>query len=126
MPPRNEQSRPQGPVVTTGSCFYWLHSHTADGIIHVEAPVQRTYTLGGFFDIWGLPLDRSHVGPAIGTVIAYFNGQRYPGDVRTIPLEAHGRIQLDVNGDVAPGSSVFLPTPEGFRRRCARPPGPDR
>ncbi len=43
--PQVEQSA-HGPVVDAGSCFYWLHSHTADGIVHVESPVERTFTVG--------------------------------------------------------------------------------
>jgi hypothetical protein len=107
MPPRTEQSSSEGPFVTGGSCDYWLHAHTADGIIHIESPTQRIYTLGNWFDIWGIPLDSSHVGPATGTVIAYVNGQRYSGDLRAIPLNAHDLIQLDVNKDVAPTPFTF-------------------
>ncbi len=107
MPPRTEQSSSEGPFVTGGSCYYWLHAHTDDGIMHIESPTQRIYTLGNWFDIWGIPLDSSHVGPASGTVIAYVNGQRYSGDVRAIPLNAHDLIQLDVNKDVAPASFTF-------------------
>ena len=45
---------PQGPFVETGSCFYWLHAHANDGIIHVESPnPSLTLTLGQYFDIWG-------------------------------------------------------------------------
>lgn len=33
-----------------------LHTHTADGMIHVESKVVRNYTLGEFLDIWGLDL----------------------------------------------------------------------
>ena len=50
----------------SGTCFYWLHTHAADGIIHIESPVQRTYTLGEFFDEWGQPLGPGQVGPARG------------------------------------------------------------
>jgi hypothetical protein len=107
MPPRTEGQSAEGPVVTAGSCLYWLHAHTDDGLIHIESPVQRTYTLGNWFDIWGIPLDNGHVGPATGTVIAYLNGQRYTGDVRAIPLDAHNLIQLDVGGDVAPAPFTF-------------------
>jgi hypothetical protein len=39
---------PEGPFVIAGSCFRWLHTHTADGIIHIESPVQRTFTLGDY------------------------------------------------------------------------------
>jgi hypothetical protein len=109
MPPRTEQSSSEGQFVVSGSCFYWLHAHTPDGIVHIESPVQRTFTLGNYFDIWGIPLDATHVGPASGTVTAYDNGQRYTGDVRAIPLNAHDLIQLDVNGDVAPAPFTFPP-----------------
>src|SRR4051794_522480 len=33
-PPRNVEQSGEGPFVAGGSCFYWLHSHTRDGIIH--------------------------------------------------------------------------------------------
>lgn len=93
--------------VPGGACIYWLHSHTDDGIVHVEAPAPQTFTLGEYFDIWGAPLDRTHVGPAGGTVIAYVDGRRYTGDVRSIPLQAHTLVQLDVNGNVSPAPFDF-------------------
>ncbi|HTX60649.1 MAG TPA: hypothetical protein VMH02_13345 [Verrucomicrobiae bacterium] len=37
-------------------CLYWLHTHTSDGFIHIESPVQKSFTLGEFFDIWGQDL----------------------------------------------------------------------
>jgi hypothetical protein len=106
-PPRQEEQTDSGPAVVGGSCFYWLHTHTADGIIHIESPVQRTFTLGNFFDIWGQPLSSSQVGPAHGAVTAYLNGQRFTGDPRSIPLTAHAVIQLNVGGDVAPQGFDF-------------------
>ncbi|HEV7679950.1 MAG TPA: hypothetical protein VGQ42_15405 [Candidatus Dormibacteraeota bacterium] len=109
-PPRQTQQQADGtPFVVSGSCFYWLHSHTADGIIHVESPVQRTYTLGNWFDIWGQPLSATQVGPARGTVIAYVDGQRFTGNPRDIPLGDHTLIQLDVGSDVAPQGFTFPP-----------------
>ena len=51
VPGAQVSSTPIGSYVAAGSCFYWLHTHAADGIIHIEAPVQRTYTLGDFFDV---------------------------------------------------------------------------
>jgi hypothetical protein len=107
LPPRQETQVAGLPTVISGSCFYWLHSHTPDGIIHIESPLQRTYTLGNWFDIWGIPLDATHVGPATGTVVAYLNRQVYSGDIRAIPLDAHNLIQLDVNGNVAPAPFTF-------------------
>jgi hypothetical protein len=90
----------EGPFVAGGSCFYWLHTHTQDGVVHIESPEQRTFTLGDFFAIWGQPLSSTQVGNAQGPVIAYVNGQPTSGDPSLIPLEAHELIQLDVGADV--------------------------
>jgi hypothetical protein len=75
----------------TDRCLYWLHTHAADGIIHVEAPTQRESTLGQFFAVWGQSLgettllnktvDSSH------EVRAYVNGQPFEGDPASIKLE---------------------------------------
>jgi hypothetical protein len=87
---------PGGAFVVAGRCFSWLHTHAADGVIHIESPVQRTYTLGEFFDIWHQPLSRTRVGPASGHVTALFNGKVWTGSLRSIPLDAHAQIQLDI------------------------------
>jgi hypothetical protein len=107
IPNPQTQDSTSGPFVVSGSCFYWLHSHATDGIIHIESPDQRAYTLGNWFDIWGQPLSASQVGSDTGTVTAYLNGQRYSGDPRQIPLTAHAVIQLDVGTDVAPKPYTF-------------------
>jgi hypothetical protein len=86
----------QGEFIESGTCFYWLHTHAPDGIIHIESPVQRTYTLGNFFDEWGQPLSSDQVGPVNGHVVAIYNGQVYTGNPRNIPLTAHAQIQLQV------------------------------
>ena len=95
-PPLKGQNTKAGSFVTQGSCFSWLHTHAADGIIHLEGPAQRTYTLGEFFDIWGQPLNATQVGPAHGHVTALFNGKYWDGDPRQIPLLKHAQIQLEV------------------------------
>ena len=81
-------------------CIYWLHTHTPDGIIHVEAPKDRSFTLGDFFAVWGQRLDRTHVGsarPKKGeTMRVWLNGARYSRDPATIPLTAHADIVIEV------------------------------
>jgi hypothetical protein len=96
VPPRQVQNTSSGPFVAGGSCFYWLHTHAADGIIHIESPSKRTYTLGNFFDIWHQPLGPNEVGPVKGKVTAFYNGQVYKDDPRDIPLGSHTQVQLDV------------------------------
>jgi hypothetical protein len=85
-----------GPFIDSGTCFYWLHTHAADGIIHIESPVQRTYTLGEFFDEWGQTLGPDQVGPAKGKVTAIVNGKVFKGNPRDVPLGSHENLQLDV------------------------------
>ena len=94
---------PQGPFIDSGTCFYWLHTHAADGIIHIESPVKRTYTLGEFFDEWGQPLSSSQAGPAHGKVTVIVNGQVFKGNPREVPLGSHENLQLEVGSPlVAP------------------------
>jgi hypothetical protein len=95
-PPLRGENAKVGPFVTSGSCFAWLHTHTADGIIHIESPVKRTFTLGEFFDLWGQKLTTTQVGPAHGKVTALVNGKVVSGDPRAIRLTKHALIQLDV------------------------------
>jgi hypothetical protein len=97
----------QNGFVSSGKCFYWLHTHDATGVIHIESPVQRTYTLGQFFDIWGRKLSSDQVGSAKGQVTAYVNGKRYSGDPRSIKLGSREAIQLDVGKVVPPKPYTF-------------------
>ena len=39
-------------------CTYELHTHTTDGIIHVESAVDRGYAFADFLSVWGEPLLR--------------------------------------------------------------------
>jgi hypothetical protein len=98
--------------VTRGNCFAWLSTRYADGLIHVESPVRRSFTLGQLFDIWGQPLTRNRAGPAHGAVLAIVNGGVWAGDPRRVPLVSHAQIQLEVGSPlVAPQTIEF---PGGF------------
>lgn len=100
---------PAGRFVAGATCFTWLHTHAADGIVHVESPTKRTYTLGELFDIWGQPLDRSRVGPGRGAVTALFNGRVFTGDPRRIPLLAHSQIELEVGRPLVAPDQIGFP-----------------
>jgi hypothetical protein len=92
-----------------GTAFFWLHTHASDGIIHIESPIERTYTLGNFFDIWNQPLGRERVGPSTGHVTAFFNGRHYLGNPRDMPPLAHAQIQLDVGRPLVAPESIQFP-----------------
>jgi hypothetical protein len=97
------QQTSAGPFVDSGSCFYWLHTHAADGIIHIESPEQRTFTLGDFFDEWNQPLSAGQVGPAKGAVTVIVNGKVWTGSPRNVPLGSHENLQVEVGAPlVAP------------------------
>lgn len=105
------QQTAHGPFVGSGSCFYWLHTHAADGIVHIESPVRKTFTLGDFFDVWHQPLGPNQVGPVKGKVTAFFNGKVYKGNPRDIPLGSHYQVQLDVGKPlIAPENVSFTGT----------------
>jgi hypothetical protein len=92
-----------------GQCFYWLHTHTPDGIIHVESPSFRTFTLGEFFAIWGQPLtphDVAGAKPRPGDkIVVFVDGDRYTGNPRTIEFAQH----LDI--DILVGPPYAKPPP---------------
>ena len=39
-----------------GRCLYWLHTHDISGIIHIESPTEREFTVGNFIEIWEMTL----------------------------------------------------------------------
>jgi hypothetical protein len=100
------QQSSQGPVAVGGQCIYWLHTHAPDGVIHVESPSQRIYTLGNFFDEWHQPLSPSGVAGASGEVTAFVNGKAWTGDPRAIPLDPHNVIQLNVGAPAVPFKTI--------------------
>ncbi len=101
VPPYQLQQTADGPFVAGGSKFYWLHTHDESGVIHIESPVQRTFTLGDFFAVWNQPLTANQVGPSKGKITAFLNGKPFTGNPSKLPLGAHSEIQLDV-GTVVP------------------------
>lgn len=96
------QDTPVGPFYGASKCYYWLHTHTSDGIIHIESPTARIYTLGNFFDEWGQPLSSRRVASAQGKVTAFVNGKAWTKNPRAIPLQPHAVIQLDIGSPVVP------------------------
>jgi len=91
----------QGPIASGGTCIYWLHTHTTDGVIHIESPSKKIYSLGDFFDEWHQPLSSKQVGTLSGTVSAFVNGKPWKKNPRDIPLLPHADIQLSI-GEPAP------------------------
>jgi hypothetical protein len=86
-----------------------LHTHDESGVIHVESPDVRTFTLGQFFAVWGLRLSPRCLGGYCATrskaLRVFVDGKRYSGDPRLLQLAEHEEIV------VAYGTRAQLPHP---------------
>ena len=80
------------------TCMSWVHTHKADGIVHVEAPATVNPTLGDFLDIWGrtYPDDQLLVQArdAIAAGEVTVDDKPYTGDATTLVLADKMRIFL--------------------------------
>jgi hypothetical protein len=94
-----------GPFASAGRCYYWLHTHAIDGVIHVESPTQTTYTLGQFFALWGQTLNSTDVAGQTGPQTIFVDGKPFTGNPADIPLNSREAIQIDV-GQVVPFQNV--------------------
>lgn len=81
-------------------CIYWLHTHTPDGIIHIEAPKDRSFTLADFFAVWGQPLGKKSVATARvakgDSLKVWVDGKPFAGDPRLIALKPHTDVVIQV------------------------------
>lgn len=111
---RGEQQIIPSQIGFRASCLFWLHTHTASGIIHVEAPTERAFALGQFFDIWGEALGPTEVGSETVTmgesVSAFVDGETWTADPRDIPLRAHTVIELQLGQAPLPPLEYLFPT----------------
>lgn len=85
-------------IMQVAGCLYWVHTHATDGIIHIEAPTVRTFTLGQFFDVWGEDLNRTTAAgvhaPHGRTLRFTVNGKAWTKDPRAIPLRDREEIVI--------------------------------
>ncbi len=63
------------------------------GIIHIESPTPRTFTLGEFFDVWGVRFTASCLGgycrSSDRALSVFVNGKRFNDDSGTLRLVPH-------------------------------------
>jgi hypothetical protein len=88
--------------VVAGDCYYWLHTHDASGVIHIEPPDDADYTLGQLFDVWGQPLSTTNTAGYQGELSVFVDGLRYDGDPRGIVFESRTHISLQVGRPLSP------------------------
>jgi hypothetical protein len=107
--------------IIPNQCIYWMHTHDDTGVIHIESPEDRNFTIGEFFDIWGQTFDNSQIfdniaGENINNALnVYINGKKVNAgtDFRQIPINAHDKITIvyGIPPDPIPSRYAF---PEGL------------
>jgi hypothetical protein len=73
-----------------------LHTHTPDGVIHVESPRKVDFTLGQFFGEWGVFLNGRCVGAYCNRLKWYVNGVKQRGNPQDLVLKNHEQIAIVV------------------------------
>ena len=75
-----------------------LHTHTPDGVLHVEADdVGQAFTLGQLFTQWDVQLGPTRIGGLSGQLMVSVGGQRHEGDPRTLRLAPNQRIEMHLS-----------------------------
>jgi hypothetical protein len=87
---------PQYIGINDGAYITELHTHTNDGIIHVESATKRDYTLGEFFGEWAVFLNSRCVGAYCNGLKWYVNGKRQTGNPQRLVLRDHQQIVIVV------------------------------
>lgn len=102
--PESKQTE-TGPVLKSPRCYYGLHVHAQDGVLHVEGDAGTEFTLGQFFDLWRQPLAVDRVGGEEGRLTVTVDGNPWLDDPRDIPLTQRRTIQISV-GEPVPDQPV--------------------
>jgi hypothetical protein len=109
------------------TCFFWLHTHDASGVMHIESPTSRLYTLRQFFDIWhntslwdaqggiaaaaGLVVDDSFVNALKAAkpraIHIFVDGKPVSRDYRSITLTKHKLITIEIGTPLKPPTTHY-------------------
>lgn len=91
-------------IASDGSCFYWMHTHTDDGIVHIEAPQKlHNLALDDFLTIWHDGFAKLNFPPELTQSTGwkiYVNGQPFADIVTSplnteVPLASHDIVTLE-------------------------------
>jgi len=89
--------------------FSPLHTHDASGVVHVESPVVKEFTLGQFFAVWGVHFTPRCLGAyctrGADRIRVFSDGSPVSGDPRRLPLREHEEIVVTF------GTKAELPKP---------------
>lgn len=103
-------------IASDGSCFYWMHTHTSNGIIHIEAPQKlHNLALDDFLTIWhdgfaslNFPAELTQ---STGWKI-FVNGKPFEGVVTSplyteVPLNSHNTVTMEYGTPNPPPDTLY-------------------
>jgi hypothetical protein len=108
--------------IVANKCIYWMHTHDDSGIIHIESPEVRIFTLGEFFNIWNKIFNNNQLFDNVvgegssnnNTLSVYINGTRVSNvDYREVKINAHDEIAI-VYGKPPDSIPSSYPFPKGL------------
>ena len=77
--------------IVDNKCLYWMHTHDASGVMHIESPKSEDFTLTQFIDIWKTTGDFPISG---ATPKIFVNGQSVNTTLDNIKINKHDEIAL--------------------------------
>jgi hypothetical protein len=101
--------RRRGAYVLSGRCSYPVRTREPTGVIELAPVVGGPVSLGELFAVWGQPLGPSRLAGFRGEVATWVNGVRHQGDPRSVVLDRHAVIVLEVGRRVPPHASYSFP-----------------
>lgn len=84
------QEIPSGIGIINNTCKYWIYTQDTTGIIHVDAPEEKQFTISQFFDIW----KATTIHPPVGNPTIYINGQKTSSDLNSTAIKSHDEIVI--------------------------------
>jgi hypothetical protein len=76
-----------------------MHTHDTSGIIHMEATEPYPFTLGQFFEVWGVKFTPSQLGAYTAgnakQLAVYANGQPVAGNPTQYKIKPHDHLVVD-------------------------------
>ena len=105
----------QNGYITTAKCFYYIHTHDASGLIHIEDPANlppsaTPYTFKQVLDVWGVKYGEKNFGAfkgglnvfvgnvsALGqTTVSSYKRFGQTAKLDTIPMKSHEVIWIEI------------------------------
>ena len=86
-----------------------LHTHDSSGVVHIESPVDRRFSLGELFSEWDVSLSANNIGSLRTgdgkTVRVFVNGKQQNGNPAAVTFTAHDEIAV-LYGSPRPSENV--------------------